>query len=38
MNQQKLIIIKGLPCVGKTTVTNRLFEAYENSARFSGCI
>jgi len=29
---QKLIIICGSPCVGKTTVTESLFESYENSA------
>ena len=29
MNQQKLIIITGSPCVGKTTVTEKLFESYE---------
>lgn len=32
----KLIIITGSPCVGKTTVTERLFELYENSAHFDG--
>lgn len=36
MNQQKLIIITGSPCVGKTTVTEKLFESYENSAHFDG--
>jgi len=29
---QKLIIIAGSPCVGKTTVAEKLFESYENSA------
>lgn len=33
---QKLIIITGSPCVGKTTVTEKLFESYENSAHFDG--
>lgn len=36
MKQQKLIIITGSPCVGKTTVTEKLFESYENSAHFDG--
>lgn len=36
MNQQKLIIITGSPCVGKTTVTQKLFESYGNSAHFDG--
>ncbi|MDL2287125.1 AAA family ATPase [Eubacteriales bacterium OttesenSCG-928-G02] len=34
--KQKLIIITGSPCVGKTTVAERLFESYENSAYFDG--
>jgi len=34
--EQKLIIIAGSPCVGKTTVTKQLFESYENSAHFDG--
>lgn len=34
--QQKLIIITGSPCVGKTTVTDRLFTDYQNSAFFDG--
>ena len=29
---QKLIIIAGSPCVGKTTVSEILFQSYENSA------
>lgn len=33
---QKLIIIAGSPCVGKTTVADKLFESYENSAFFDG--
>ena len=33
---QKLIIVTGSPCVGKTTVTKELFESYENSAYFDG--
>lgn len=32
----KLIIVTGSPCVGKTTVTERLFRSYENSAFFDG--
>ena len=35
-HKQKLIIITGSPCVGKTTVTDRLFTSYENSAFFDG--
>ena len=31
---QKLIIITGSPCVGKTAVAESLFESYENSAYF----
>lgn len=34
--KQKLIIITGSPCVGKTTVTDKLFTSYENSAFFDG--
>ena len=34
--KQKLIIITGSPCVGKTTVAEKLFESYENSAYFDG--
>lgn len=30
--QQKLIIVTGSPCVGKTTVTDKFFESYKNSA------
>ncbi len=35
-SQQKLIIIAGSPCVGKTTVADKLFTSYENSAFFDG--
>lgn len=34
--RQKLIIITGSPCVGKTSVAEKLFESYENSAYFDG--
>lgn len=34
--KQKLIIITGSPCVGKTTVAELLFESYQNSAYFDG--
>ncbi|MCI8387369.1 MAG: AAA family ATPase [Clostridiales bacterium] len=34
--KQKLIILTGSPCVGKTTVADSLFQAYENSAFFDG--
>jgi broad-specificity NMP kinase len=34
--KQKLIIITGSPCVGKTTVADSLFESYENAAYFDG--
>ena len=34
--KQKLIIITGSPCVGKTAVSERLFESYENSAYLDG--
>ncbi len=36
MSKQKLIVITGSPCVGKTTVTQELFSSYENSAFFDG--
>jgi len=36
MIQQKLILVAGSPCVGKTTVTDKLFTSYENSAFFDG--
>ena len=36
MSKQKLIIIAGSPCVGKTTETQKLFTSYENSAYFDG--
>lgn len=35
-HKQKLIIITGSPCVGKTAVAERLLESYENSAYFDG--
>ena len=35
-DKQKLIIITGSPCVGKTAVAEKLFESYENSAYFDG--
>ena len=34
--KQKLIIITGSPCVGKTTVTEKLYTSYKNSAFFDG--
>ena len=34
--KQKLIIITGSPCVGKTSVAESLFESYGNSAYFDG--
>jgi len=34
--KQKLIIISGSPCVGKTTVSESLLESYENSAHLDG--
>lgn len=34
--KQKLIIITGSPCVGKTAVAEHLFESYEDSAYFDG--
>ena len=33
---QKLILLSGSPCVGKTTVGQYLFEQYENSAYLDG--
>ncbi|MEA4833360.1 hypothetical protein SDC9_146482 [bioreactor metagenome] len=36
MSKQKLIIISGSPCVGKTTVADKLFQSYENSAYLDG--
>lgn len=36
MANQKLIIISGSPCVGKTTVADKLFQSYENSAYLDG--
>ena len=36
ITNQKLIIITGSPCVGKTTIADSLFESYENSAHFDG--
>lgn len=36
MAKQKLIIITGSPCVGKTAVAEKLFTSYENSAFFDG--
>lgn len=34
--RQKLILISGSPCVGKTAVGTRLFESYDNSACLDG--
>lgn len=34
--KQKLIIISGSPCVGKTTVSKKLFRMFENSAYLDG--
>jgi len=34
--KQKLIIISGSPCVGKTTVAKRLYAMFENSAYCDG--
>jgi len=34
--KQKLIVITGSPCVGKTTVAEKLFESLNNSAHFDG--
>ena len=36
MPKQKLIIISGSPCVGKTTVATSLYQTYENSACCDG--
>ena len=36
MSKQKLIIISGSPCVGKTAVADTLFQSYENSAFCDG--
>ena len=36
MAAPKLILITGSPCVGKTTVAEKIFESYENSAHFDG--
>lgn len=36
MSKQKLIIITGSPCVGKTTVADELFQSFENSAFLDG--
>ena len=36
MEMQKLIIITGSPCVGKTAAADSLFESYENSAYCNG--
>jgi len=36
MPNQKLIIISGSPCIGKTTVADSLFESYKNSAHCDG--
>ena len=33
---QKLIILSGSPCVGKTTVADALFASYENAAHCDG--
>lgn len=35
-SKQKLIIVTGSPCVGKTTVTQALFADHKNSAFFDG--
>lgn len=34
--RQKLIIVTGSPCVGKTAAAESLFMSYENSAHFDG--
>lgn len=34
--KQKLIILSGSPCVGKTTVATKLYQSYENSAYCDG--
>ena len=36
MPEQKLIILTGSPCVGKTAVAEVLFEEYENCAHLDG--
>jgi len=36
MSKQKLIIISGSPCVGKTAVADKLFQSYNNSAYCDG--
>lgn len=36
MSKQKLIIISGSPCVGKSVVADKLFQSYENSAYLDG--
>jgi len=36
MKNQKLIIISGSPCVGKTTIANELLDLYDNSAHCDG--
>ena len=33
---QKLILITGSPCMGKTTAADLLFQSYESSAFFDG--
>jgi broad-specificity NMP kinase len=34
--KQKLILISGSPCVGKTTVSEKLYQTYDNSAYCDG--
>ena len=36
MGRQKLIILSGSPCVGKSTAGDLLFQMYENSAYLDG--
>ncbi len=36
MRRQKLIILSGSPCVGKSTAGDILFRSYENSAYLDG--
>ncbi len=36
MGRQKLILLSGSPCVGKTTAGDLLFQMYENSAYLDG--
>lgn len=36
MGKQKLIIVSGSPCVGKSTAADLLFQMYENSAYLDG--